>query len=93
MVKMKRLQHYKFISSIRIRATPAHCSCLGGRAAGLKGAPRQQTTLCFPREETWPAPHPSQELFPQWRQAVGQDHLVWFSCGKAKNPLGFQGDF
>lgn len=26
---MKRRQHYKFISSIRSRASPAHCSCSG----------------------------------------------------------------
>lgn len=59
MVKMKRLQHYKFISSIRSRAAPARCSCSGRPARQAGGRAAEQTTLCFPTRGDLAGPTPS----------------------------------
>lgn len=59
MVKMKRLQHYKFISSIRSRAAPARCSCSGRQSRQAGGRPAEQTTLCFPTRGDLAGPTPS----------------------------------
>lgn len=87
---MKRLQHYKFISSIRSRAAPARCSCSRGSPGRREGQPSRRPFVS-PMGEIWLAPHPPQELFPQWRQAVGQDHLGVVFMWQSKASSGIPG--
>lgn len=71
---MKRRQHYKFISSIRSRALPAHGSC-SGRLAWLEGGAASRRPFVRPIGKTGPAPHPPQKYFLSGARQLGR--IIW----------------
>lgn len=85
MVKMKRLQHYKFISSIRIRATPAHCSCWEAGPPGWRVHPGSRPPFVSP-ERRLGRPHTlHRNYFLSGARQLGR--IIWCGFHAAKQKI------